>query len=274
MKHAHEVGKSVAGVDDVFNDEHVPIGNGQSHIHQQPNCARVGRLFRFAIAGDGDELDAMFHTEAARQVGKEDERPFEDADEDELICVGVILVDLRGEFFDPAGDVRFGYEYFRHGVTVAPGLLGNVTRMSSGSGNIRTGSGLQIPEDELVEIFQTSGGPGGQHANRSATAVALSWAYATSRALTEAQRRRLEKNLGARGEGGTVRVVAEDSRSQWRNRKLARSRLASLIDDALKPPAPPRRATKPTRSSQRRRIDKKRRVGKKKELRRRPDVAD
>ena len=137
---------------------------------------------------------------------------------------------------------------------------------------IEVSSRLTIPESELTETFQTSGGPGGQHANRSATGVALSWPYAASDVITPAQKTRLATNLGSRGEGGSLRVVADKSRSQWRNRSLARSRMAELVAAALRPAPAPRRRTKPSRASQQRRIDAKKRRGRTKRLRGRPDL--
>lgn len=136
---------------------------------------------------------------------------------------------------------------------------------------IEVRAGLTIPEDELTESFQTSGGPGGQHANRSATGVALTWDYAQSAVLSDEQKAQLAANLGSRGEGGTLRVVADKSRSQWRNRSLARSRTAELVKEALKPPPKPRRPTKPSRAAQRRRFEEKKRRSEKKRLRGRPD---
>jgi len=130
---------------------------------------------------------------------------------------------------------------------------------------------LTIPEDELTETFQTSGGPGGQHANRSSTGVALSWIYAESSVLTESEKTRLAAGLGSRGDNGAVRVVADKSRSQWRNRSLARARLAELVAEALKRPPARRRRTKPSRSAQQRRIDEKKKRAQTKRLRGRPE---
>ncbi|NND03777.1 MAG: aminoacyl-tRNA hydrolase [Acidimicrobiia bacterium] len=137
---------------------------------------------------------------------------------------------------------------------------------------ITVSSQLTIPEDELTETFQTSGGPGGQHANRSATGVSLSWIYADSAVISGADKHRLAVNLGSRGDGGAIRVVADKSRSQWRNRSIARTRMAELVAEAIKPPPKPRRSTKPSRASQQRRIDAKKRRARTKKLRGRPDV--
>jgi len=141
---------------------------------------------------------------------------------------------------------------------------------ASPTGDLRVTSQLTIPADELQLSFQTSGGPGGQHANRSATGVTLIWPYASSSVLSDSQRSRLTTGLGPRGEGGAVRVVADKSRSQWRNRSLARTRLAELVRAALVQQTP-RRPTKPSRAARTRRMDGKRRRGETKTLRRRPE---
>lgn len=139
------------------------------------------------------------------------------------------------------------------------------------AGDLPVTATLTIPEAELAVSFQTSGGPGGQHANRSATGVALVWDYTASQAIGEPERELLRAKLGSRGRGGTIRVVADHSRSQWRNRSRARAQLAEIVRSALVV-LPPRRPTKPSRSVHRRRLEAKRRRGDAKKLRRRPDI--
>ncbi len=126
-----------------------------------------------------------------------------------------------------------------------------------------------IPAQELSERFETSGGPGGQHANRSATRVILTFDLGASKVFDAATRARMLERLGERGRGGTVTVAVDDSRSQWRNRALARRRLADLLVEAMQRPAV-RRPTRPSRSSMRRRLDTKRERSEVKRLRRRP----
>lgn len=126
-----------------------------------------------------------------------------------------------------------------------------------------------IPADELHETFTTAGGPGGQHANRNATAVELRYSIADSAAFTPALRDRLISRLG-----DAVTVTASESRSQFRNRALARQRLGDLLTDAIRPPPPPRRPTRPSRSAVRRRLDAKTRRGQTKNMRRRPRSDD
>ena len=136
--------------------------------------------------------------------------------------------------------------------------------------DLRVGRHLLIPEDELQWSFSTTGGPGGQHANRTATRAELRWDVASSRAISEEIRSKLVSRLGTRVRDGVVKVTAGDSRSQWRNRQAARKRLAELLDGALQD----RRRRVPTRrskSSQQSRIDDKRRQGAKKRLRGKPE---
>lgn len=130
--------------------------------------------------------------------------------------------------------------------------------------DLRVDDRVTIPGWELVEVFTPSGGPGGQHANRSSTRVELRFEVEASSALTPAQKRLVASRLGA-----SVRVVADDERSQARNRALARERLAASVAAAL---VPRRRrvATRPTRGSRERRLDDKRQRSERKAARRPP----
>ncbi|HKZ24974.1 MAG TPA: alternative ribosome rescue aminoacyl-tRNA hydrolase ArfB [Acidimicrobiia bacterium] len=119
-----------------------------------------------------------------------------------------------------------------------------------------------VPAEELYWRFSPSGGPGGQHANRSNTRAELTFEVLSSRAFPESIRKRLVTKVGS-----TVTVVAADTRSQWRNRQLARERLATRLEEALIR-RKPRRPTKPTRGSVKTRLDEKKRQGAKKRLRR------
>ena len=139
------------------------------------------------------------------------------------------------------------------------------------TGDLRVTPTLVIPADELDVSFHTTGGPGGQHANRSATGVALVWDYAASSVLDETQRDRITAQLGSRARGGKLRVTADTSRSQWRNRSRARAQLAELVRSGLSRP-PNRQATKPSRSARRRRVADKRHRSETKRLRRRPEA--
>ncbi len=127
---------------------------------------------------------------------------------------------------------------------------------------------VRIPRHELVTTFSASGGPGGQHANKAATRAELSFDVETSSAFSDAQRARVRTKLGA-----VVRVVADDERSQLRNRALAEERLAAKLREALHVPRR-RRATTPTRGAQRRRIEAKKQRGEIKRHRRPPSLDD
>ena len=134
--------------------------------------------------------------------------------------------------------------------------------------DIHVRGGLTIPDAELVVRFTPSGGPGGQHANRSNTRVELVWDVVASGAVDERTRDRLVDKLGP-----VVRVVVDDERSQSRNRDIAYDRLKARLLGALHEPKP-RRKTKPSRSSQRKRVDQKKQRGQLKQQRRRPSSGE
>lgn len=127
---------------------------------------------------------------------------------------------------------------------------------------------LVIPDAELNERFTASGGPGGQHANKAATRVELTWEIETSTVLSDSQRAILTEHFGP-----ILRVVVDDERSQLRNRDIAEARLAGRVRTALTP-VKSRRATKPSRGSKRRRVEKKRQKSQDKKLRQRPRMDD
>ena len=127
---------------------------------------------------------------------------------------------------------------------------------------------VRVPRHELEVRFSASGGPGGQHANKAATRAELTFDVEASAAFTEAQRDRVRARLGP-----TVRVVADDERSQLRNRTLAEERLARKLREALHVERS-RRPTRPTRGSQRRRVDAKKRRSDVKRNRQRPTSED
>lgn len=132
------------------------------------------------------------------------------------------------------------------------------------------GNGVVIPERELSWSFSTSGGPGGQHANRSATRAEVRFDLASSPSVPEDLRERMLARLGGKTSGGVVAVTADESRSQWRNRQSARKRLSVLLSDAMKVPRT-RRPTAPSAGARRRRIESKRRRSGIKQLRRPPE---
>lgn len=128
-----------------------------------------------------------------------------------------------------------------------------------------TERGIRLPSAALSWLATRSGGPGGQHANTSDSRVVyeLDLDAADLPAATDAALRAAH--------GPVVRVIAADSRSQFRNRTIARARLAALVDDAARP-ITPRRPTRPSRSASRRRLDdKSQQAAKKRDRSWRPD---
>ena len=127
---------------------------------------------------------------------------------------------------------------------------------------------LTIPGDELELTFTTSGGPGGQHANKASTRVVVAWNVGTSRALNEGQRRRIRSRLKGRIDStGTLRLSGDRFRSQSQNRRDVLERLATLVSEALRP-VKVRVATTPSRSATERRLQAKKRRGAVKRARR------
>jgi ribosome-associated protein len=133
---------------------------------------------------------------------------------------------------------------------------------------LRIGRHAAIPLSEIELRTSRSSGPGGQHANVTASRVEASFDVAASRSIGEEQKRRIAARLGP-----VVRAVAQDTRSQTRNRDLALERLAGRLEAALHVPRP-RRAGGPSRAARRRRLDAKRRRGEVKRARRRPSADD
>ncbi len=128
--------------------------------------------------------------------------------------------------------------------------------------------GVAIPLAEVVLRASRSSGPGGQHANVTASRVDASFDVAASRSLSEAHKRRVVARHGP-----VVRAMAQDARSQARNRELALERLEARLAAALRVRRP-RTATAPTRGSRERRLAAKRRQGERKAQRRRPPEGD
>jgi len=123
---------------------------------------------------------------------------------------------------------------------------------------------VRLPRSEIDYRFSRSSGPGGQHAQKSDTRVEATFDVEASSALSEAQKRRVVAKAGP-----VLRAVAQDERSQWRNRERATERLVGSLRQALKVERR-RRPTKPTKASKERRLDAKRRRGDVKRLRRPP----
>jgi ribosome-associated protein len=132
--------------------------------------------------------------------------------------------------------------------------------------SIRVTRSVSIPRSEIELRFSRSSGPGGQHAQKSDTRVEAIFDAEASASLTDAQKRRVLRQAGP-----VLRAIAQDERSQWRNRELAIERLVEALREALRVPRR-RRPTKPTRAAVERRLEQKRRRSKVKRQRREPDA--
>jgi ribosome-associated protein len=142
-----------------------------------------------------------------------------------------------------------------------------VGETDGGRPRLRINRELEIPVAEITLRASRSSGPGGQHANVTASRVEASFDVESSPSLSEAQRERVLARVGPR-----IVAVAQDERSQARNRELALERLAGRLRDALFVPRT-RRATRPTAASRERRLAAKRRESERKRDRRPPEDA-
>jgi len=133
------------------------------------------------------------------------------------------------------------------------------------SDRLRIARDVELPLSEIKLRASRSSGPGGQHANVTASRMEAVFDVEASQTLDDELKRRIRARLGP-----VVRATAQDTRSQARNRELALERLASRLASALVVQRP-RRQTKPPRAARRRRVDAKRRRGEVKRDRRRPD---
>ena len=134
------------------------------------------------------------------------------------------------------------------------------------SDGLQVAEGVEIPLGEIELRASRSSGPGGQHANVTASRVEAVFDVEASSALSDAQRSRLLERLGPR-----VSAVAQDARGQARNRELALQRLAAKLAEGLREPKK-RRPTRPSRAAKQRRLEQKRRAAERKRTRRRPDI--
>jgi ribosome-associated protein len=126
------------------------------------------------------------------------------------------------------------------------------------------GRGLSIPLEEVELRASRSSGPGGQHANVTASRIEAVFDVAASQVLSDEQKRRVMARYGPR-----VTAVAQDARGQARNRELALQRLAERLTGALAVRRT-RHATRPTRAAKERRLEQKRRQSERKRERRDP----
>lgn len=132
------------------------------------------------------------------------------------------------------------------------------------SERLEVGHGVSIPLEEIELRASRSGGPGGQHANKTASRIEAVFDVRSSPSLSDAQKERIAARLGPR-----VTAVSQDSRGQARNRATALERLRLRLAGALEP-RKRRRPTRPSRGSRERRLESKRRQSQRKQARRRP----
>lgn len=130
---------------------------------------------------------------------------------------------------------------------------------------IRINDEVVVPSTELNFRFATSSGPGGQHANRSATRAVLLFDVAQSPSLTDEVRERLLAKLATRlDKEGVLQISVQESRSQMQNRELAIERFRELLAKALQKPKK-RHKTKPSKAAQETRLAEKKKHGKRKQ---------
>jgi len=139
---------------------------------------------------------------------------------------------------------------------------------------VRINAVLSVPMSEVSFHFSRSGGPGGQHVNRTESRVELRFNVALSPSLSDDQRARLVNKLANQIDGdGVLHLFADTYRSQFQNRQAAIRRFQQLLKKALRPEKT-RRPTKPTKAAKERRLQQKKHQGQKKRLRKKPRLDD
>jgi ribosome-associated protein len=139
------------------------------------------------------------------------------------------------------------------------------------AGPLRVTRSVIVPERELRWRFSRSSGPGGQSVNTADSRVEVRLDLTTTTALGPVQRVRVLERLAGRLVDGVLSVTASEHRSQLRNREAALERLAGILAEALAPPPPRRRPTRPGRAAVERRLADKKRRARTKRLRRTED---
>ena len=123
--------------------------------------------------------------------------------------------------------------------------------------SLRINTKLEIPTNEIQWRFSRSSGAGGQNVNKTDSRVEIVFNVFESKTLTPYQKHRISIQAEIKLINGCICIAVQDKRTQYQNRQLALSRLASILRELLKPPPKKRRETKPTRSSQRKRVESK-----------------
>ena len=127
--------------------------------------------------------------------------------------------------------------------------------------NLIINSKLEIPASEIQWRFSRSSGAGGQNVNKTDSRVEIVFNVSESKSLNPYQKHRIINQGEIKLSNDCICIVVQDKRSQYQNRQLALSRLASTLKELLKPPPKKRRGTIPTRSSQMKRIESKKKRG-------------
>ena len=127
--------------------------------------------------------------------------------------------------------------------------------------NLRINPNLEIPVKELQWRFSRSSGSGGQNVNKTDSRVEIVFNVSESKTLTPYQKHKISIHDEVKLINGCICIAVQDKRSQYQNRQLALSRLASTLLELLKPSPKKRRQTKPSNSSQRRRVESKKKRG-------------
>tara|TARA_Y100001968_G_scaffold320872_1_gene354453 strand:+ start:83 stop:505 length:423 start_codon:yes stop_codon:yes gene_type:complete len=127
--------------------------------------------------------------------------------------------------------------------------------------NIRIDSKLEIPGNEIQWRFSRSSGAGGQNINKTDSRVEIVFNVSESKSLTPYQKHRISIQEEIKLINGCICITVQEKRSQYQNRQLALSRLASILRKLLKPLPKKRRETVPTRSSQKKRVELKKKRG-------------
>tara|TARA_X000000368_G_C22551334_1_gene502261 strand:- start:11 stop:433 length:423 start_codon:yes stop_codon:yes gene_type:complete len=127
--------------------------------------------------------------------------------------------------------------------------------------NLRINTTLEIPSNEIRWRFSRSSGAGGQNVNKTDSRAEIVFNVYESKTLTPYQKHRITIQDEVKLINGSISITVQNKRTQYQNRQLALSRLASTLRELLKPPPKKRRETIPTRSSQRKRVESKKKRG-------------
>ena len=127
--------------------------------------------------------------------------------------------------------------------------------------NLKINSKLEIPVNEIKWRFSRSSGAGGQNVNKTDSRVEIVFNVSKSKTLSPYHKHRISIQDEVKLNNGCICIAVQDKRTQYQNRQLALSRLASTLRELLKPPPKNRRETMPTRSSHRKRVDSKKKRG-------------